>query len=162
MDTAANRRQMNKPYLFTNLKNTFTTMGKIILRSNLQKIACQKTEGYLTRSVTYTRINADKVLDYAAANSGINRGMLAASMHAIVQTFDNFLMNGHSVELPEVGSFRFGVKAHSGATREEAGAQMVYRRKVLYAPSVKVKSMLNAVELSTMADEEKSDDDSRA
>ena len=69
-----------------------------------QRVAILKKEGYVSRAVTYSKIDGEDVLEYAAQNSGINPGQLSAAMYAIRQSFINFLMNGHSVELPEWAS----------------------------------------------------------
>lgn len=134
-------------------------MGKVYLKSNKQYLPSLSEDRYLTRAVTYSKISGDDVLDYAEMNSGINRGQLAASMHAIVQSFYNFVCNGHSVELPEVGIFRFGVNAKSVENEDESGAEQVYRRKVLYRPSTKIKSYLNSMSLVKMGDDEDEDAD---
>lgn len=130
-------------------------MATVRLKAATQYIAAANKNMVVTRMVTYSKISADDVLDRAAENSGINRGQLAASMHAILQTFRNFVCNGHSVELPELGTFRFSINAHAVETdnADEAGADQVYRRKVIYHPSTKVKSDLEAINLSTVTDE---------
>lgn len=135
-------------------------MGTIRLKSNNQFVNVVNDTRWVTRSVTYSKIDGDAVLDYAEMNSGINRGQLAASMHAIMQSFKNFLLNGHSVELPEVGTFRFSVSAHASEDAEGAGAEAVRVRRVLFTPSTKLKSELAAVSLTSYeSDEEESSDD---
>lgn len=135
-------------------------MGKVYLKANKQYLPSLSEDRYVTRAVNYSKISADDVLDYAEMNSGINRGQISASMHAVVQTFRNFLMNGHAVEFPELGIFRFGVNAYSTETEEESGSEQVYRRKVLYRPSTKIKSYLNAMSLVKVGDDEDEDEES--
>ena len=86
-------------------------MSKMKVNAAFQKVAILKKEGYVSRAVTYSKIDGEDVLEYASQNSGINPGQLSAAMYAIRQSFINFLLNGHSVELPGVGIFRVGVNA---------------------------------------------------
>lgn len=134
-------------------------MATIRLKTSSQYLSVISASKVITRSVTYSKISADDVLDRAAENSGINRGQLSASMHAILQTFRNFVCNGHSVELPELGTFRFSVNATAADSEDEAGAAMVYRRKVLYTPSKKVKNDLENISLSVVSSTADEEDD---
>ena len=86
-------------------------MAKVWLKSKLQNLAMKKKEAYVTRSITLPRIDKDTLLARAADNSGIRRGVFYQAVDALCNEFKNFLMNGHSVEVPEVGSSRFGVNA---------------------------------------------------
>lgn len=124
-------------------------MARIKVNASHQRIALLNREGFVSRTVTYSKITGDEMLEYAALNSGINQGQLAACMYAIQQSFQNFLMNGHSVELPGVGTFRVGVNAHMVNSVEEAGTEKIYRRKVLFVPSKKIKLQLAKVCFTT-------------
>lgn len=137
-------------------------MSTVRLKTATQHIATVGKDMVVTRMVTYSKISADDVLDRAAENSGINRGQLAASMHAILQTFRNFVCNGHSVELPELGTFRFAINAYAVETdnADSAGAEQVYRRKVIYHPSTKVKSDLEDISLSVVTNESDDEEES--
>lgn len=124
-------------------------MGNIILKVARQQMGALGRTGYMTRANRYSRINANEVIRMAALNSGINPGQMAAAMYAVEQTFANFLCNGHSVELLDVGTFKFSVNARLGETAEQAGAEAVYRRKILFRPSTHVKQLLSDVVLQT-------------
>lgn len=119
-----------------------------------QKVAILKKEGYVSRAVTYSKINGDNVLEYAAQNSGINPGQLAAAMYAIQQSFVNFLMNGHSVELPGVGIFRVGVNSKMVESADKVSVDQIYRRKIHYIPSVSLKGRLGRISFSSSPMEE--------
>ncbi len=128
-------------------------MAKIVLKAKWQRMAAMKKSAYLTRSVTYTKIDKEELLRRAAANSQIGEGELYKAMCAVVKEFENFLMNGHSVELPKVGTFRFSLNARAADTLDKAGAGAVYRRRVLYLPSTNVKKRLSEINLTGEADE---------
>ncbi|MBR3443399.1 MAG: hypothetical protein IKG96_07035 [Bacteroidaceae bacterium] len=122
-------------------------MAKVWLKTKLQNLAMKKKEAYVTRSVTLPRIDKEQLLERAADNSGISRGIVYVAADAICREFENQLLNGHSVEIPLVGSFRFGVNAKATDTEKEAGAAQVYRRKILYLPSKALWRKLQQVRL---------------
>lgn len=122
-------------------------MAKVWLKSKLQNLAMKKKEAYVTRSFTLPRITAEQLMARALDNSGLRKGVFYAAVDALCNEFKNFLMNGHSVEVSEVGSFRFGVNAKATDTEAEAGAGQVYRRKILYVPNKNLWRMLQQVSL---------------
>ena len=114
-----------------------------------QKVAILNKEGYVSRAVTYSKIDGDEVLELAAQNSGINQAQLSAGMYAIRQSFINFLMNGHSVELPGVGIFRVGVNAKMVDDAAKVSVDQIYRRKIHFLPSTALKDKLIRISFST-------------
>ncbi len=134
-------------------------MGKIWIKSKLQNLAMKKKEAYVTRSVTLPRIDKDTLLERAADNSGIRKGVVYAAADAITNEIENFLLNGHSVEIPLLGSFRFGVNAKATDTEAEAGAGQVYRRKIIYTPSKPIWRALQTVSLVDVSEQDDDDDD---
>ena len=114
-----------------------------------QRVAILDKEGYVSRAVTYSKIDGDEVWELAAQNSGINQAQLSAAMYAIRQSFINFLMNGHSVELPGVGIFRVGVNAKMVDEASMVSVDQIYRRKIHYLPSIDLKNRLTRISFST-------------
>ena len=134
-------------------------MAKVWLKSKLQNLAMKKKEAYVTRSITLPRIDKDTLLARAADNSGIRRGVFYQAVDALCNEFKNFLMNGHSVEVPEVGSFRFAVNAKATDTEAEAGAGQVYRRKIQYVPNKSLWRMLQQVSLIDHTETDEDDEE---
>ena len=114
-----------------------------------QRVAILNKEGYVSRAVTYSKIDGEDVLEYAAQNSGINQAQLSAAMYAIRQSFVNFLLNGHSVELPGVGIFRVGVNAKMVDEATKVSVDQIYRRKIHFLPSTVLKDRLTRISFST-------------
>ena len=114
-----------------------------------QRVAILDKEGYVSRAVTYSKIDGDEVLELAAQNSGINQAQLSAVMYAIRQSFINFLMNGHSVELPGVGIFRVGVNAKMVDEAAKVSVDQIYRRKIHFLPATALKDRLTRISFST-------------
>lgn len=122
----------------------------LLLKTNLKKFAFQEKPLYVTSAVHYHRIESEDLLEAAARNSGINEATIYAGMKAVLNEFENFLLNGHSVQVPLLGTFRASVNAKGVDTNEEAGAQTVYRRRIIYTPSKKLKEKLNNMSLVSL------------
>ena len=129
-------------------------MGQIKLKVKKQYCEVANKKGYVTRATRYSRISAREVVEYAAQNSGINRGQLMAAMYALEQSFENFLCNGHSVEFAELGTFRISVQAKLGDTAAEAGADAVRKRRIIYRPSVQLKRLVDDITLEVQSTED--------
>ena len=114
-----------------------------------QRVAILNKEGYVSRAVTYSKIDGEDVFDYSAQNSGINQAQLSAAMYAIRQSFVNFLLNGHNVELPGVGIFRVGVNAKMVDEATKVSVDQIYRRKIHFLPSTVLKDRLTRISFST-------------
>ena len=124
-------------------------MSKMKVNAAFQRVAILKKEGYVSRAVTYSKIDGEDVLELAAQNSGINQAQLSAAMYAIRQSFINFLLNGHSVELPGVGIFRVGVNAKMVDEASKVSVDQIYRRKIHFLPSTVLKDRLTRISFST-------------
>jgi len=124
-----------------------------MVASSKQKVAVLKKEGYVSRVKTYSTISGDEFIELAALNSGINESQLSAAMAAIKQQFQNYLVRGFAVTIPGVGIFRIGVNAKMVENAEDVSAKQIYRRKVLFRASTKIKALLDQVNFSTSGDE---------
>lgn len=125
-------------------------MAKILVKSKLQRLAAQKKDAYVTRVVNLPLIDADTLLERAADNSGLRRGVLYAAVDAVNNEIKNFLANGHPVEVPMLGIFRFAVNAHASETMEDAGTAQIYRRKIIYRPTVALNRYINTINLTKL------------
>lgn len=124
-------------------------MSKIVLKSNLQNIAFKKESAYVTRSITFSHVDANEFLEGVKRNSNLDKHVVYAASEAIGKEFENLLLKGHSFAVPGIGIFRFGVKAKAAATAEEAGAGKVYRRRIHFVPTKELKNKLKTVKFDT-------------
>ena len=123
--------------------------GQIKVVKKLQKMAAQEKNLYMIRAVRYSTISGDELVDAASRNSQVNKGVLRSATNAVLNEFHNFLMNGHSVELPGIGYFRFSFSAKAPETLaelKEKGVEITQKR-VLYRPNVTLASKLNEINI---------------
>lgn len=80
-------------------------MGQINLKTRQQRIAYKDDdkEYFLTSPEQYSRIDADQIIEYSSENSGIPKAQMASAFYALNQQVEQFLLNGHSLELLNLG-----------------------------------------------------------
>lgn len=123
--------------------------GQIKVVKKLQKMAAQEKNLYMIRAIRYSTISGDELVDAASRNSQVNKGVLRSATNAVLNEFHNFLMNGHSVELPGIGYFRFSFSAKAPETLaelKEKGVEITQKR-VLYRPNVTLATKLNEINI---------------
>jgi len=124
-------------------------MGKIRLKTSLQKLVAQDENAYVSRLVTFSRIPTDEVIQHASRASGIPEPLMGASFAAIAIQVEELVLNGHAVSLGSLGTVRMGVSCKSAKTPEEVTSNNVRRRKLILSPSVSLKGKMNQVNIVT-------------
>lgn len=124
-------------------------MGKIRLKTSLQKLVAQDENAYVSRMVTFSRIPTDEVIQHASRASGIPEPIMGAAFSAIATQVEELVLNGHAVTLGNIGSVRMGVSCKSAKTPEEVTSNNVRRRKLILSPSVSLKGKMNQVNIVT-------------
>lgn len=124
-------------------------MGKIRLKTSLQKLIAQDKNAYVSRMVTFSRIPTDEVIQHASRASGIPEPLMGAAFTAIAIQVEELVLNGHAVSLGSLGTVRMGVSCKSAKTPEEVTSNNVRRRKLILSPSVSLKGKMNQVNIVT-------------
>lgn len=68
----------------------------------------------------------------------------------IFKQIEEMLLNGHSIKQPNLGTLRFSLSAKARKTVEEAGATAVYRRRIIFTPSVHLKEAIRSTSLNVV------------
>ena len=114
---------------------------------------------YVTSPEIYSKITADQIIAYASENSGIAKAQMASSFYALNQTVEQFLLNGHSLELLNLGSLYLSVNAKAVEEEKNAGAKAVKRISVKFRQSKKLRDLINSnVQLVSELTKEGNDD----
>lgn len=126
-------------------------MGKILLTAKEQNIfnigGSQKiSKGFILRPVRYTTISDKDILEYCTQNSMVPPAYVAATMHALTQSIRNFLLNGHSVEFPNLGTFRITCESTATDNLEAAGIRQLVDFKIRFLPSSDLKEDLSNID----------------
>lgn len=97
---------------------------------------------FVLSATRYSSLTMDKVLDQAAVNSGIPKGALQAAWTAIGTVLEVWVVEGHSVPVPGLGSMRFGLRAKTVENVEDVKVGLITCRKVHFTPTTKIKQTL--------------------
>lgn len=80
-------------------------MGRIVYSVTKRRNPATAQVKYYPIRVGSERLSTDDVIDYIGENSQVPRAAVPSAVHAILKTITNFVLNGHSVELPRLGIF---------------------------------------------------------
>ena len=119
-------------------------MGQIKLTSKPKRIAYKDEVLIVTSSNTYSKISSDQIIYYASENSGIPKAQMASAFYAINQVVEQFLLNGHSLELMNLGSLYLSVSAKAVENEEDAGAKAVRRLSIKFRQNKKLRDLINS------------------
>lgn len=123
-------------------------MKTIKVRTTLQRVACADKDMYVSRPVTYSKNDTDELIEHASTDAGVSKANVAAVFYAIIQQVEELLLNGHSIQLGQLGTLRFSMNCKASESAEEVSADKVLRRKILLYPSAKLKQALERVSLT--------------
>ena len=99
------------------------------------------------KSITYTKIGFDQLVEHIAKDSGMSEGACDGAVRSIVKQVEEMVLNGHTIFIKDLGSFKMSISAKAPLDEEEAGAKQVYRRRLLFHPSEKLKDEVENTEL---------------
>lgn len=142
-------------------------MSTINIKTNLQRVGFAKADKYITSTVRYSTISTDDLLEYACENSGIPKAQLISSFYAINQQIVQFILNGHSLQLGNLGFFYLSAKTKAVDSEKEAGVEAVEGLVLKFRQSRKLRnlinqrvnfSVLNAVDSTENEEEDSSND----
>ena len=127
-------------------------MSKILVKAQQQPVYNLNGTGttglaYVLRPVRYTTMNADDIVNYCVANSVVPKTYLSAAMIAFAQCIQNFLLNGHSVEFPNLGIFSLTSSGISEADINKVGMEQLHKLNVRFLPCTELKAEVEAVTL---------------
>ena len=127
-------------------------MGKIVVKAQQQMVFNKdksgvKSNAYVLRPVRYTTMNSNDIVNYCAANSIVPKAYLSASMVALAQCIENFLLNGHSVEFPNLGIFSLSSRGISETDVNKAGIAQLNKLNVRFLPCTQLKTEVENVDL---------------
>ena len=127
-------------------------MSKILVKAQQQNVYNLNGSGatglaYVLRPVRYTTMNAEDIVNYCVANSVVPKAYMSAAMVAIAQCIENFLLNGHSVEFPNLGIFSLTSSGISEADINKVGMEQLHKLNVRFLPCPQLKAEVEAVTL---------------
>ena len=109
------------------------------------------------RAVRYSTIPYSDVISYAAQAASVPESNIEISMEALFDAMNFFVMNGHRVQIPHLGTFYLKVHVKSTETKEEFVANFSKNLRnisIRFLPAPELKAMIASTAINTQADEQ--------
>ena len=104
--------------------------------------------------VSFSNIGNDQMVEYLAVNSGINRPLAIAAVNALRAIFVNYLMNGHTVQIPQLGTFSLSARTKSVADKDKAGPSCIKAIRIRFTPAGTTMQAAKSVKFSSLVDDD--------
>lgn len=123
-------------------------MANITLKSRLQNVAITGTQLYVTKPVTYSLISERDLVNHASEDSGVPKAMMRAAFDAIMLQVKELLLNGHSIQLGNLGTMRFSIRCKACDDPRDISVNNVKTRRIVFTPSVEMKNEIKKVKFT--------------
>ena len=107
----------------------------------------EMSDAYVLRPNRYSTMSTDEIIDYCALNSIVPRAYIGAAMTALAQCIENFLLNGHSVQFPCLGTFSLQSNGFSEPDHTKAGLSQFEKLRIRFLPCAALKSKVDDIDL---------------
>ena len=125
-------------------------MGKVFIKVKQQYFRPEDKQMWFTKSITYTKIGFDTLVKHVSADSGMSEAACEGAIRSIFKQVKEMVLNGHTINIKQLGTLKMGISAKAPLDQEEAGAKQIYRRRLLYYPSTIIKDEIDNTQLVTV------------
>ena len=127
-------------------------MGKIVVKAQQQNVynidgMGNTGKAYVLRPVRYSTMRQNDIVEYCMKNSLVPKAYISSAVVAFTQCIENFLLNGHSVELPGLGIFYLTSNGITTTETDKCGLNQVECLKVRFTPCPALKAAVSEVEM---------------
>lgn len=129
--------------------------GQINIAYKGRKIGFNGQDKLVGRADRYSTINYQSVVAYAAKAAAVPESSIEMAMEAIFDAMNYFVLNGHSVQIPNLGTFSIAVSAKTTATEQEFTNNFSNNLRgvsVHFLPDPEMKAMISNTAINTSVD----------
>lgn len=106
----------------------------------------------------YSTIDYASIVAYAAKAAHVPESNIEMAMEALFDSVNYFVLNGHSVMIPYLGTLRFAINAKSTDDPDVSIDRLLRQKKIMFLPNPDLRAELNAVQIEgVISEEDKSD-----
>lgn len=113
---------------------------------NLNKSG-EKSMAYVLRPTRYSTIDAKQIVEYCTQNSMVPKAYISGAMVALSQCITNFLLNGHHVVFPDLGTFSLTSTGYAEGNVDKAGLDQLKKLNVRFLPCKDLKILVDNVDV---------------
>lgn len=127
-------------------------MGKIAMKAVQQQVfnlnkSGEKSMAYVLRPTRYSTIDAKQIVEYCTQNSMVPKAYISGAMVALSQCITNFLLNGHHVVFPDLGTFSLTSTGYAEGNVDKAGLDQLKKLNVRFLPCKELKILVDNVDV---------------
>ena len=130
--------------------------GQINIDFKKRRIAYNDTEMLVGQATRFTTMSYESVVAYAAKAACVPESSIKLSIEALFDAMKYFVMNGHPVKIPYLGTFYLSVRVKSAATKEEFVANFAKNLRnisVCFLPAPELKARIASTTINTLVEE---------
>ena len=131
--------------------------GQFKIGYKARRIGYNDTEKLVGKANRYSTIDYDSVVGYAAKAAAVPESSIDMSMEALFDGMNYFVLNGHSVQIPNLGTFSLVVSAKSTGSEVEFTADFsknLRSIKIRFLPDPELKAMIANTAIFTDVEDE--------
>lgn len=107
-----------------------------------------KTEKYVVVPERATPVSFDYLCEEIALVSGVNEGMVRATLFGLSRSMQTFIQQGHTVQVEGFGSFIPSFNAKSSLVEGEANVDSIRKMKLRFVPCMELREMMNRMRMN--------------
>lgn len=104
------------------------------------------TVKYYAQPELYSQISREDVVEAAQRNTSIPRAYLDMAYDALINEVENFVMNGHSVQIPNLGTISCRLRGAGADSRKEYSTDLITKVGFTFLPDSYIKKLLKKVQ----------------
>lgn len=101
---------------------------------------------YYAQPELYSQISKEDIVEAAQRNTSIPRAYLDMAYDALINEVENFVMNGHSVQIPNLGTISCRIRGKGSYTRPSFSAEYIKKVGFTFLPDPYIKKLLRKVQ----------------
>lgn len=104
------------------------------------------TSKYYAQPELYSQISKQDIVEAAQRNTSIPRAYLDMAYDALINEVENFVMNGHSVQIPNLGTISCRIKCKGADSRATFTTEFIKKVGFTFLPDPYIKRLLKKVQ----------------
>lgn len=121
-------------------------MGVIRYKVVTKKNPIAGTVKYYAQPELYSQISKEDIVEAAQRNTSIPRAYLDMAYDALINEVENFVMNGHSVQIPNLGTISCRLRGEGAESRAKYSTDLISKVGFTFLPDPYIKKLLKKVQ----------------
>ena len=114
---------------------------------------------YVARPYYASKIDKDSLYDNVMQSSGVKKEKVVGVVDALITQFEQLMMNGHTIQFGDLGTFRISFESASKDTPDGFTDKDIKNPRIIFTPDIKLrKKVKESLFFTEMKDGDDSDD----